>query len=265
MAWILVTCALVLCGVANGADTRFVPEDIAFTAACDGTAQRYVQVLPEDFDPKTEHDVLIALHGHGSDRWQYVRSDTPSCPAARKTARTHRMIYIAPDYRAKTSWMGPKAEADLVQIISIVKEHYTVRRVIFCGGSMGGSSVLTFAALHPDLVQGVISMNGTANHVEYQNFQDAIQESFGGTKEEVPEEYRKRSAEFFPERLTMPVAFTAGGKDTSVPPDSVLRLTKKLKDLGRPVRLIYREEGGHSTTDEDAREAMEWVLERAGK
>ena len=175
------------------------------------------------------------------------------------------MIYIAPDYRAKTSWMGPKAEADLVQIISIVKEHYTVRRVIFCGGSMGGSSVLTFAALHPDLVQGVISMNGTANHVEYQNFQDAIQESFGGTKEEVPEEYRKRSAEFFPERLTMPVAFTAGGKDTSVPPDSVLRLTKKLKDLGRPVRLIYREEGGHSTTDEDAREAMEWVLERAGK
>ena len=33
---------------------------------------------------------------------------------------------------------------------------------------------LTFAALHPDLVDGVMSMNGTANFLEYDNFQDAI-------------------------------------------------------------------------------------------
>ncbi|HOZ49038.1 MAG TPA: alpha/beta fold hydrolase [Candidatus Hydrogenedentes bacterium] len=241
----------------------FVPEDISFTAACDGTTQQYVRVLPVDFDAKVPHDVLIALHGHGSDRWQYVLSDTGSCPAARETAKKHEMIYIAPDYRAKTSWMGPKAEADLVQIIAMLKEQYTIHRVILCGGSMGGSSVLTFAVLHPDLVDGVISMNGTANHVEYANFQDAIRESFGGTKEEVPEEYRQRSAEFFPERLTMPVAITAGGQDTSVPSDSVLRLAKELEKLGREVFVIFHEDGGHSTTDEDAARAMEWVLERA--
>ena len=255
--------AMVL-SVAGGVDdSAFVPEDIAFTAACDGTTQRYVRVLPPGFDPKPPHDVLIALHGHGSDRWQYVRSMTGSCPAARAMAQAHRMIYIAPDYRAKTSWMGPKAEADLVQIIGILKERYTVRRLFLCGGSMGGSSVLTFAALHPDLVDGVSSFNGTANHVEYANFQDAIRASFGGTKEEAPKEYHKRSAEFFPERFTMPVAITAGGKDTSVPPGSVLRLAKKLKALGRDVLVLYREEGGHATTDEDARRAMEYVVERA--
>jgi len=263
MTFVTTACALLLCLAPSEAESGFVPEDIAFTAACDGTTQRYVQVLPVDFDPKAPHDVLVALHGHGSDRWQYVLADTGSCPAARETAKAHRMIYIAPDYRAKTSWMGPKAEADVVQIIGILKEQYVVRRVILCGGSMGGSSVLTFAVLHPDLVDGVISMNGTANHVEYGNFQAAIRASFGGTKTEVPEEYRKRSAEFFPERLTMPVAITAGGKDTSVPPDSVLRLAGKLKELGRDVLVIYRPEGGHSTTDEDARQGMEYVLERA--
>jgi hypothetical protein len=28
------------------------------------------------------------------------------------------MIFVSPDYRAKTSWMGPKAEADMVQYSS---------------------------------------------------------------------------------------------------------------------------------------------------
>jgi pimeloyl-ACP methyl ester carboxylesterase len=259
----MITCALVLIAAAGGGESDFVPEDITFTAECDGTTQKYVQVLPAGFDAEKPHDLLIALHGHGSDRWQYVLTETGSCPAARAAAKKHNLIYIAPDYRAKTSWMGPKAEADLVQIIGILKERFKNRRVFMCGGSMGGSSVLTFAALHPDLVDGVASFNGTANHVEYENYQEAIRESFGGTKEEVPEEYHKRSAEFFPERLTMPVAITAGGKDTAVPPESVLRLAKKLENLGRDVRVVFQEEGGHSTTDEDATIALEFVIARA--
>ena len=36
------------------------------------------------------------------------------------------------------------------------------------------ASSLTFAALHPDLIDGVASLNGTANHLEYEQFQDAI-------------------------------------------------------------------------------------------
>ena len=39
--------------------------DVAFTAACDGTEQRYVQMLPADYEAGQPHDLLIALHGHG--------------------------------------------------------------------------------------------------------------------------------------------------------------------------------------------------------
>ena len=42
----IVTCALALIAAANGTETVFVPEDITFIAGCDGTTQRYVQVLP---------------------------------------------------------------------------------------------------------------------------------------------------------------------------------------------------------------------------
>lgn len=237
-------------------------EDIPFRASIDGTEQRYVRILPADFKPEETCDVLIGLHGHGSDRWQFVKQPRDECRSARDVAAKHRMIMISPDYRATTSWMGPKAEADLVQIIGDVKREFKVRHVIVSGGSMGGTSCLAFAALHPELTSAVMSMNGTANMVEYENFQDAIRASYGGTKQEVPDEYKKRSAELWPERLTMPIACTTGGRDTPVPPQSVQRLMAALKKLDRKVLLIHREQGGHSTNYADAVEAYEFVIQQ---
>ena len=170
------------------------------------------------------------------------------------------MIFVSPDYRARTSWMGPRAEADLVQIIADMKKQHTVGRVFLTGGSMGGSSALTFAAIHPELIAGVASMNGTANHLEYTQFQDVIRESFGGTKAMIPDEYKKRSAEYWPEKLTMPVGITTGGRDTLVPPDSVERLAKVLKLMDRPVLLIRRDTTGHETNYDDSLAILEFVI-----
>jgi len=237
--------------------------DITFTATVDNSEQRYVELLPEKFDADQPHDVLIALHGHGSDRWQFATGDFPEAKAARDVAAAHQMIYISPDYRAKTSWMGPHAEADMVQIIADLKQTYRVQRIFLTGASMGGSSCLTFTALHPDLIAGVASMNGTANHVEYQQFQEAISASFGGSKTEKFAEYKNRSAEYWPEKFTMPVGIAAGGQDTLVPPESVVRLGQVLGALQREVLVVYRPDGGHSTTYDDARQILDYVIEQA--
>jgi pimeloyl-ACP methyl ester carboxylesterase len=236
------------------------PVDLAFTADCDGSTERVVELLPPDFDTAAPHDLLIALHGHGADRWQFIREARDECRGTREAATRHGAILLSPDYRAPTSWMGPKAEADLVQIIASAKERHRIGRVFVCGGSMGGTGALTFAALHPDLVDGVCSLNGTANLVEYGRFLDAIAASFGGTKEEVPEEYRKRSAELHAESLTMPVALTTGGRDDIVPPESVLRLHKTLTTLGRPVLLLHRPDRGHDTDLADTTAALDFLF-----
>ena len=240
------------------------PQDIVFKARIDGTEQRYVELIPEGFDAGKTHDVVIVLHGHGSDRWQFITQTRGECKGVRDVAGKFGMIVVSPDYRAKTSWMGPKAEADVVQIISELRRKHPIGRVFVSGGSMGGTSALIFTALHPDLVAGVCSLNGTANMVDYENFQDAIVASYGGTKTEVPGEYKKRSAELWPEKFTMPVAVTTGGKDASVPPQSVLRLVGKLKEAKRKVLSIHRENGGHSTTYEDTCLAMEFMLRESG-
>jgi pimeloyl-ACP methyl ester carboxylesterase len=244
------------------AETSGLIQDISFTSRADGTVQYYILILPDSLDATQKHDLLIALHGHGSDRWQFATGDRDEVRAAKDTAEEHQMIYVSPDYRAKTSWMGPLAEQDTLQIIEEIKQRYAINRVVLCGGSMGGTSCLTFAALHPELVQGVVSMNGTANHLEYEGFQDAISASFGGSKTKIPLEYKNRSAEYWPERLTMPIAFTTGGKDELVPPGSVLRLAAILRKIQPNVYLNHREEGGHSTSYADAMDAFRFVMEK---
>jgi pimeloyl-ACP methyl ester carboxylesterase len=257
----------VLCSLLMAATTPLAAaprtEDVAFTAKCDKTEQRYVAIYPDGFKPNESHDVLIALHGHGSDRWQFASKVFDEASAARDVATAHRMLFISPDYRKTTSWMGPKAEADVVQIIDELKARFRIGKVFICGGSMGGSSCLTFAALHPELIDGVASMNGTANHLEYEKFQDAIAESYGGKKAQIPSEYKKRSAEYWPERLTMPVAIAVGGKDDIVPPASAIRLAGVLKKLQPNVLLIVREAGGHTTPYADGKEILEFVVRKA--
>ena len=226
-------------------------KDITFNSNLDGTEQRYAELMPPGFDATKPHDIVIALHGHGSDRWQFINDQRGECRGLRDVAAKHDLIFVSPDYRAKTSWMGPTAEADLLQIITEVKKRHRVNRVFIAGGSMGGTSALIFATLHPELIAGVCALNPTANLVEYAGFKDAIDTSYGSA-----EERQKRSPELHAERLTMPVALTTGGKDTTVPPESTLRLAKKLKR----VLSIHHETGGHSTSYDDTVKAMEWVL-----
>ena len=91
-------------------------KEMTFKARQDGTDQKYLLRLPAGFDADKPHDLMIALHGHGSDRHQYASDPRDECRAARDVAAKHGMIFVSPDYRGN-SWMGPAAEADVAQLI----------------------------------------------------------------------------------------------------------------------------------------------------
>lgn len=258
--WMLLGCAGQLGGrhhVEKFGSTR----DVAFTAR-DGSTQYYVEMLPESFNPRRVHGLMIALHGMGGDRTQYSANPRDECRGARDAALAHDMIYISPDYRAPASWLAPAAEGDLLQIIGDLRAKYKVGKIILIGGSMGGTSALIFTIRHPELVSGVVSENGMANMLEYENFPEIISLAYGASKKEKPEIYRERSAEFYPERFTMPIAFTTGGQDTVVPPQSVLRLAEAIRKHNHRVLVIHRPETGHSTNYEDTRAAVDFVMGR---
>jgi LmbE family N-acetylglucosaminyl deacetylase len=100
--------------------------------------------------------------------------------------------------------------------------------------------------------------------VEYNNFQVEIWASYGGNKVQKADEFKKRSPELTPEKFTMPVAFTVGGKDRAVPPDSVRRLAAALERINKEnVLIIDREDVGHSTNHADTMAALEFMLKAA--
>lgn len=237
--------------------------DIEFISEADGSAQRYIEVLPELWDSSQSYHAIIALHGHGSDRHQVPDDPRDECRAMRDIASQFGMILLSPDYRAPTSWMGPAAEQDMLQIIRELRGRRKIDRLFLCGGSMGGTSALIFTALHPSLVDGVCALNPTANMLEYDNFQDAIAESYGGAKQECPNEYRRRSPEFTPERFAMPLSITTGGLDTVVPPQSAMSLAAEAAKFNQNVLLVHRPETGHLTNYKDAITALEFVISRA--
>ena len=230
--------------------------------ASDRSLEKYVLRWPANQGNRDRVRLLIALHGHGSDRWQFIRDKRSECRAVRDMADRYGWVVVSPDYRGRTSWMGPQAESDLLTLMNLLDQQYQVEAIVLCGGSMGGSSALTFTALHPAEIAGVISLNGTANLVEYKKFPEAIARSYGGTRDQIPSEYRRRSAEFFPERFSMPVAATTGGRDAVVPPDSVLRLIRAIRTRNPDVLSIHRPEGGHSTDYDDSCRAVEFVITR---
>ena len=219
------TCALRLTSTSGHA-----LQDLSFRASLDGTEQRYMAIEPPQ-RAADGMDVLICLHGHGSDRHQFAENARGECRAARDVASARGMLFISPDYRGRTSWMGPAAESDMLDLIAHLRHERSVRRVFLCGGSMGGTGALTFTARHPEAVSGVTAFNPLADHLSYTNFQSAIAASFGGDKKKAYTEYRSRSALYFPERFTMPVSITIGGRDRSVPPDSARALAKEIERL----------------------------------
>lgn len=265
----IVSLSSALCPTLSAA-TLGSPTDVAFSAACDGSTQHYMQLLPANFDPQKQYDVIIALHGSGSDRTQFATGVFDEARATRDAAANHDMIMICPDYRATTSWMNAAAEADIVQIIQNLKTRYHVGKTFLTGASMGGTGTLTFTALHPDLVDGMCSVNGLATFIGYKSsysfLQDQIVQSFGGTEAQVPAEYTKRSAITSPQSFTMPMSIAAGGADTVVPAASVLDLYDTVKNTNpknAKAVCFYRPAGAHSTNYVDNAVALEYVIQSA--
>jgi len=243
------------------AQTLGQPTDVEFKAKIDGTAQRYIEMLPSNFDESQPHSLLIAFHGGGSDRWQYAKDPRDECRASRDIAAKYNMIYICPDCRGKGGWMSPRAESDLVQIIKDLRHKYKIDKIFLVGASMGACNVLSFTAIHPELVSGVSAQNALVNYFEFAG--ESVGEAFGGAPKDLPAVYKKFSAAYWPEKFTMPVAFTVGGKDPLAPPESVRVFDSVLKALGAKELLIDRPDTSHLTNYEDTTAALEFVISNA--
>jgi len=254
---------------ARPADLPDIPRGVthlAFRSAVDGR-EDWALLWP----PARGRTYLVCIHGYGSHADQlYTRADLRRDWWPEFQARG--VGVLTPNIR-DNSWMSPPAAADLRALLDYLRTEHRAERFVLFGGSMGGTSVLVYAVLHPEDMVGVGSLcpatDIAARHEWCKRYScealpagisAAIAEAYGGTPAEIPEVYDRHSCLAHADRLTMPVYLAHGDADEIIPISESRALAALL-----PARTLkYREirGGGHDSplALDVIREGLDWIL-----
>lgn len=211
---------------------------------------------------------VVCIHGHGSQGDQlYTRQDIREnwLPAF----KANGFSILTPNLRGN-SWMSPGAAVDVHDLIEFAKTKYEAETFIFYSASMGGTSNLIYAALHPEDVSAVVSLGAATDLASYwkwcrgqslpilHEISDSISSFYGGKPEDVPEIYNLHSALNNAEKLTMPVYISHGAYDTIIPVDQVRQIKNRLT-FNENFEYAEVEGGDHDSPIYDT-SALGWVL-----
>jgi pimeloyl-ACP methyl ester carboxylesterase len=218
--------------------------------------------------PSKEPTWIVMIHGHGSTGDQlFTRPDIRDLwlPILRPG---HGILTV--NLRGN-AWMSPDAAADLQALLAEVRARYHARRFVFASGSMGGTSNLIYAVLHPEDVAGVVALCPASDLTTYHQWcmehrsvpvideiRRAIEAGYNGPPQKQPAAYRAHSALARNARLTMPVYVVHAAGDTTIPVEQSRALAKAIGP--RPTFHYQEIEGGHDAPLKHMHEALDWVL-----
>ena len=212
---------------------------------------------------------VVMIHGHGAHGDQiYTRPDLRDLwyPALRK----HGLGVLSPNLR-DNAWMSPAAAQDLHDMLNYMRKEHGATKFYLISGSMGGTSNLIYACLHPEDIAGVAALCSATDLTSYypwcrehnEGIADAIEHSYGTTPKKNPKLFAKHSAVENAKKLTMPVYVVHGTADGVIP---VSQPRKFAAAMGDASNFVYVEiaDGGHdSPLGEKSLEALEWVLKKS--
>jgi len=214
---------------------------------------------------------IVCIHGHGSSGDQLWTSPLtrPWLPVFNKVGSG----ILSPHLRGN-SWMGPAVAADLHWLLTVVRAEYGATHFDFVSGSMGGTSNLIYAGLHPADAASVVALCPATDLATYTHWcrqnptpilteiADAIETSYGGTPATKPAVFTAHSPLANARQLTMPIYLAHGAADAIIPVPHSRQLASVLK--GAPVFHYEEIPGGdHDAPIPAAARALDWVLSKS--
>ncbi len=183
-------------------------------------------------------------------------------------------IVIATQYRGIDSGTGKDeyGGADIQDVISLIdiaeQLPFGNGKVYMLGISRGGLEA--YCALKEeslagkDRISAAVVFSGVSDlrkiyNVREQEMKDVLKLYVGGTPEQLPEEYEKRSAVCWPELINTPLLICHGRTDERAPVEQAESIYDILKEQGKDAELMLYD-GGHGFSPESLTYAFEWLL-----
>lgn len=182
---------------------------------------------------------IIVLHGHGSAGDQlYNRQDIRQEWLPNFLMSGAGILTV--NLRGN-AWMSPAAVVDLHQLLQWMRVERKMEKTLFYSGSMGGSSNLIYAALHPEDVNALVTL-GAATDIESYYFwclkqsseiaheiARAIKDAYGGEPDAQKVLFKRHSVVRNASRLTMPSYLAHGGSDILIPVEQARDLAQAMQ------------------------------------
>ena len=221
--------------------------------------------------PARETRWIVCIHGHGSSGDQLWTSPLtrPWLPVFKKVGSG----ILSPHLRGN-SWMGPAVAADLHWLLNVVRAEYGATHFDFVSGSMGGTSNLIYAGLHPADTASVVALCPATDLATYTHWcrqnptpilteiADAIEISYGGTPATKLGVFTAHSPLTNARQFTMPVYLAHGAADAIIPVSQSRQLASVLAGTS-----VFRYEeipgGDHDAPIPAAARALDWVLSKS--
>ena len=246
--------------------------EISVKSSLDGTFQ---PSLLFDAGGDAPAPLVVGLHTWSYDRFNQEKNYLPLC-------EKYGFSLLLPEFRGPDLATNPKkneacgtllARQDVIDAVVYVCENYAIDRnnIFLLGCSGGGHMALLAAETEPKLFRAVEVWCAVSDLVKWHEFQPKCKRNYaphieaclGGTPEELPDEYIRRSPARHVEALKdLPVSIHHGRHDPVVPFAQSVELAKNIEATGNPRVYLDIFDGGH---EQLPHHSFEWFAKLAGK
>ena len=229
-----------------------MPEEVTYRGP-DNLPIPTIVYKPKDFDPGEKYPVIVLLHGHPGQwnhsfqlMWQYFVQKgfvliAPNPRGSRGFGQGFHDLHIA-DY-------GETEFEDVMKVLNYLEEqpYVDMARKATWGGSGGGYMSLLIATRAPSAFEAQIirapvtswkllaidRYGASGRHWTATRTPRRERSEFGGSYDEIPEEYQQRSPINFVENVEVPQLLFHGLRDSAVAPRQSKVWVERMRELGK--------------------------------
>lgn len=201
---------------------------------------------------------------------EFAKIDTATLKYLSHLVSVENYVVVASQYRGNDGGEGREEFGgsdvnDVLNLIPMLESLPFVNpdKIAMLGYSRGG--MMTYIAITmTDKVKAACVIGGITDLIQWFNERldmgSVLIELIGGTPEEKENEYKKRSAYYWPEEINTPVLILHGGYDWMVDDSQAEKLASELEELGKTYELVVYPRGSHGL-EEHAQDVFSRIFE----